>query len=117
MKPGPKFYEWERKGVPLRIECGPRDVEAGTLLAARRTPVGGDKFAIANDDGLAAAVQAELDSIQSGLLDAARERVKAQTLEPTSYEEMATMLEGSDSSGAPGFFLVVRAQPHSPPPH
>ena len=31
LKPGNKFYEWERKGVPLRIECGPRDVEAGTV--------------------------------------------------------------------------------------
>ena len=42
---------WEKKGVPLRIECGPRDVEAGTLLCARRT--GGDKFPLPLDDSFA----------------------------------------------------------------
>jgi prolyl-tRNA synthetase len=62
MKPGPKFYEWEKKGVPLRIECGPRDVEAGTLLCARRT--GGEKFAVALDDGFASQIRGELDQMQ-----------------------------------------------------
>jgi prolyl-tRNA synthetase len=40
LKPGPKFYEWERKGVPLRLEIGPRDVAAGqvTMVARIATP-------------------------------------------------------------------------------
>jgi prolyl-tRNA synthetase len=36
LKPGAKYYEWERKGVPLRLEVGPRDLEAGTVMAKRR---------------------------------------------------------------------------------
>ena len=36
MKPGAKYYEWERKGVPLRLEIGPRDLESGTVMAKRR---------------------------------------------------------------------------------
>jgi prolyl-tRNA synthetase len=37
LKPGPKFYEWERKGVPMRIEIGPRDVAAQKLTVVLRT--------------------------------------------------------------------------------
>ena len=36
MKPGAKYFEWEAKGVPLRLEVGPRDVAAGQVVAARR---------------------------------------------------------------------------------
>ena len=50
LKPGNKFYEWERKGIPLRIEAGPRDAEAGKVGVARRT--GGDKFDVPLDDAL-----------------------------------------------------------------
>jgi len=106
MKPGPKFYEWERKGVPLRIECGPRDVEAGTLLAARRTGGDGEKFALTLDDSFGDTVLAELETMQAALLEAATARMRERTLEPASYAEMAEMLEGSDGSSSPGFFLV-----------
>src|SRR5690606_25678306 len=41
MKPGAKYYEWEGRGVPLRLEIGPRDVAAGSAMLARRT--GGPK--------------------------------------------------------------------------
>ena len=83
MKPGPKFFEWEKKGVPLRIECGPRDVEARSLLCARRT--GGDKFALTLDDSFGTTVAAELAAMQSQLLEAATERMKAATFEPATY--------------------------------
>ena len=44
MNPGAKYYEWERKGVPLRLEVGPRDVAAGSVMAVRRfTPEGEDR--------------------------------------------------------------------------
>ena len=104
LKPGNKFYEWERKGIPIRIECGPRDVEAGTLLCARRT--GGEKFALALDDDFGATISAELDNMQASLLQAATDRMAAQTFEVETYAEMAAALEDSDGSAAPGFFLV-----------
>jgi prolyl-tRNA synthetase len=46
LRPGQKYWDWEIKGVPLRLEIGPRDVESGTALAARRT---GGKEAIPLD--------------------------------------------------------------------
>ena len=60
MKPGPKFYDWERKGVPLRIEVGPRDVDAGQMVLASRispekTTMPFDQSTFAND------VKAQLD--------------------------------------------------------
>jgi len=104
LKPGAKFYEWEKRGVPIRMECGPRDVEAGTLLCARRT--GGDKFPLALDDSFAQTIGEELDGMQTALLEAARARVQASTYEPASYAEMAEALEASDGQQAPGFYLV-----------
>src|SRR3989475_12912014 len=70
MKPGAKYFEWEAKGVPLRLEIGPRDVAAGQAMTARRT---GGK-APAKLEGIAAAVRAALDEIQTGLFHAARDR-------------------------------------------
>jgi len=104
LRPGNKFYEWERKGVPIRMEAGPRDIEAGTVLCARRT--GGEKFSLEAGEGLGEAIRAELDGIQAALLAAAEERLEKGTQEVETYSEMATALEGSDGSSAPGFFLV-----------
>jgi len=104
LKPGNKFYEWERRGVPLRIECGPRDVEAGTLLCARRT--GGDKFPLPLDDSFAGSIGTELDDMQVALFEAASERMRASTFEPSSFEEMAAALAESDGQSSPGFFLA-----------
>src|SRR4029079_13753441 len=43
VKPGAKYYEWERKGVPIRIELGPRDLDGCTVMIKRRVaPIGPD---------------------------------------------------------------------------
>src|SRR5207244_5411464 len=70
MKPGAKYFEWEAKGVPLRLEIGPRDVAAGQVMTARRT---GGK-APAKLEGIAATVRSALDELQAGLLHAAADR-------------------------------------------
>jgi prolyl-tRNA synthetase len=60
MKPGGKFYEWERKGVPLRLEVGPRDVDAGQFVLASR--IGSEKTTMPFDKPtLARDVKANLD--------------------------------------------------------
>jgi len=60
MKPGPKFYDWERKGVPLRIEVGPRDVDAGQMVLASR--ISSEKTTMPFDKStFAGAVKAQLD--------------------------------------------------------
>jgi len=104
MRPGPKFFEWERRGIPIRMEVGPRDMEAGSLLCAKRT--GGDKFALALDDEFGGTVATMLDAMQVDLYEAAEKRLKDRTFEVGSYDEMKAALEGSDAGGAAGMFLV-----------
>ena len=61
MKPGAKYYEWEGRGVPLRLEIGPRDVAAGTVMLARRT--GGKKESLPLA-GLAPKIHGVMDAMQ-----------------------------------------------------
>ncbi|MFN7146876.1 MAG: proline--tRNA ligase, partial [Myxococcota bacterium] len=82
MKPGAKYYEWERKGVPLRLEIGPRDVKQGSVFAASR--LGGKKEGIALD-GLLGSVRAKLDGIQAELLARATAARDTRIFRPESY--------------------------------
>jgi prolyl-tRNA synthetase len=68
IKPGAKYYEWEGRGVPLRLEVGPRDVAANSVMLARRT--GGKKETLPMD-GLAGRLTAALDQFQADLFAAA----------------------------------------------
>ncbi len=69
--PGWKFNEWEMKGVPVRIELGPRDIEAGKMLCARRDTLEKMELPLANAvDG----IKELLNSVQKGLLEKARAR-------------------------------------------
>ena len=69
--PGWKFNEWEMKGVPVRIELGPRDIEAGKMLCARRDTLEKTELPLDNAvDG----VKALLADVQKGLLEKARKR-------------------------------------------
>src|SRR5256886_11413638 len=76
MKPGAKYFEWQAKGVPLRLEIGPRDVAAGQAMTAHRT---GGK-APAKLEGIAATVRASLGEIPTGLFHPARDRREAHTV-------------------------------------
>ena len=69
--PGWKFNEWEMKGVPVRIELGPRDIEAGKMLCARRDTLEKLEMPLENAvDG----IKGLLDTIQKDMLEAARVR-------------------------------------------
>lgn len=46
-RPGPKHFAWEKKGVPVRVEVGPRDMEAGNVVYKLRT--GGDKVTVTRE--------------------------------------------------------------------
>jgi prolyl-tRNA synthetase len=69
--PGWKFNEWEMKGVPVRIELGPRDIEAGKMLCARRDTLEKIEMPLAD---AASSVKALLKDIQKDMLEAARKR-------------------------------------------
>jgi prolyl-tRNA synthetase len=85
LTPGRKFNEWELKGVPLRVEVGPRDVKSRQAVLVRRDT--GKKRAVALE-GLTNEVTAELDSIQRSLLVRAREFLIAHTSEAKSLQQL-----------------------------
>ncbi|MBC7250482.1 MAG: proline--tRNA ligase [Anaerolineae bacterium] len=86
--PGWKFNEWELRGVPLRIEIGPRDVAQEQVVLARRDVAGPEgKSAVAMSE-LAQRVPQLLDTIQADLLARARKFQRDNTYEPTTYEEL-----------------------------
>jgi prolyl-tRNA synthetase len=64
IRPGAKFFEWERKGVPLRVELGPRDLDAGQVVVGRRDT--GEKLTLDLDDA-ASKLRALLTTVQDDL--------------------------------------------------
>ncbi|MFZ4584537.1 MAG: proline--tRNA ligase [Acidimicrobiia bacterium] len=88
-RPGYKFNEWELKGVPLRIELGPRDLEAGQAVVARRDSGIKETWPLA---AFAEKVPALLDEIQQALFDEAFAYRDAHTIRPTSWDEMREYL-------------------------
>ena len=99
VKPGAKYFEWEAKGVPLRLEIGPRDVAAGQVVAARR---GGAKAA-ARLEGIAGAVRPMLDEIQATLLQAATARREAHSLRGAPKAQFLEFLKGAGGFAYGGF--------------
>jgi prolyl-tRNA synthetase len=99
MKPGAKYYEWEGRGVPLRLEVGPKDVAKGQVFAARRT---GGKAPIPLA-GLAAGVATALDEIQAGLYRTALERREANSRRGVSKDELIAMMDGPGGFAYGGF--------------
>src|SRR5207247_2717636 len=80
--PGFKFNDWEMRGVPLRIEIGPRDVEKHSVVLARRDLPGKAGKSFAPEEGLTSAVTAMLESIQKAMYERALTFMRANTSEP-----------------------------------
>jgi prolyl-tRNA synthetase len=91
VKPGAKYYEWELRGVPLRLELGPRDLEQGTVMTARRDTRAKAAIPLA---GAAEVLSRLLEDIQRDLLTAARARREAHSVRGlTSYAEFRELME------------------------
>ena len=100
MKPGAKYYEWEGRGVPLRLEIGPRDVAAGAVVLARRT--GGRKETLPME-GIAERMLAEMERMQRELLETAHARVAAATIRGATRQQFLDHIEGSGGFVYAGF--------------
>jgi prolyl-tRNA synthetase len=101
LKPGAKYFEWEARGVPLRLEVGPRDLAARSVMMATRT--GGPKQALALD-GIVGALGEALDTMQAGLFEAARARREANSLRgPKSKQEFIDFLNAEGGFVYAGF--------------
>ena len=83
--PGWKFAEYEMKGVPLRIEIGPRDLENGCCVIARRD--NGEKTVVSLET-LEETVDGLLETVQHAMYEAAKQRRDAMTFTATSLEEL-----------------------------
>jgi len=93
MKPGAKYYEWEGRGIPLRLELGPRDLNNQSVMLARRT--GGPKESLPMA-GLAARLATEMERMQTALLEAARTRREQNSLRgPKSKQEFVDFIQGN----------------------
>ncbi len=93
--PGWKFNEWELRGVPLRIEIGPRDVETQSVVLARRDIPGRSGKSSVPMAGLTIAVGGMLDTIQADMLAAATAFRDASIRQPRDYEELKQMVAES----------------------
>ena len=87
MSPGFKFNDWEMRGVPLRVDLGPKDVAKNSVVLARRNRPGKEGKSFAPQQGIAGAVTQMLDEIQQALFDRALQFRKANTVEPHNYDE------------------------------
>jgi prolyl-tRNA synthetase len=95
LKPGPKFYEWERKGVPVRIEIGPKDVANQQLTVVLRATPGElqRKQAVPHASALST-IATLLDELQRGLHRAALERREANSHRAVaSYAALRQLIE------------------------
>src|SRR5438270_9714206 len=98
-RPGWKFSEWEMRGVPLRVEIGPKDIEKSAVLVARRDTREKQSLAM---DGLATRIQQLLDDVQRTLFDRARTFRDEHTQRVSTYEEFKQVMEGR-----PGFVIAA----------
>jgi prolyl-tRNA synthetase len=97
-RPGYKFNEWELKGVPIRIELGPRDIGEGRATVFRRDTSTKDTVAL---DEIAPVVRELLGDVQRGLFEDARRFRDERTFTPSTYDEMRELL-----SAARGFVVT-----------
>ena len=91
--PGWKFNDWEMRGVPLRIEVGPKDVAKGQVTLARRDVAGREGKSSVPMEGLVGKVQEMLDEIQANLFARALKFREDNTSEPADYEEFKVAVE------------------------
>jgi prolyl-tRNA synthetase len=91
--PGFKFNDWEMRGVPLRLEVGPKDVEKGSVMAARRDILGKAGKTILPQTNLAEQVGKLLDEIQLSLFNRAKTFRDEHIFTPGDYQEMLEMLQ------------------------
>jgi prolyl-tRNA synthetase len=97
-RPGWKFAEWELRGVPLRLEIGPKDIDKSQVLIARRDTR--DKLPIAMNE-LVARISGLLEDVQHTLVARARAFREEHTIQVGSYEAFKQAMEGR-----PGFVIA-----------
>jgi prolyl-tRNA synthetase len=91
--PGFKFNDWELRGVPLRIEIGPKDVEKGTVVLARRDIPGKNGKSFVAQSEIAPVAIRILAEIQSSMLARATEFRDSNIHDPRSFDELREVVQ------------------------
>ena len=91
--PGFKFHDWEMRGVPVRVEVGPRDAAAGTVALARRDVPGKAGKSTVPQQGLGRAVEDMLKEIQDSLHRQALDFRRAHTHDPADFAEFKEVVQ------------------------
>ncbi len=90
IRPGEKYYEWEKKGVPVRIELGPKDIDNKSVMLVRRDT--GEKIKVPTEDAIKKA-RATLKKIQKDLYVRALKYRKEKTKEVNTWEDFTKAIE------------------------
>jgi prolyl-tRNA synthetase len=93
LTPGFKFNEWELKGVPIRVEIGPKDIEKGSVAIARRDQPGREGKSFVPQDGLTDRLTALLEEIQQALYRRALTFREDHTADVATYDELKQQVE------------------------
>jgi len=88
LSPGFKFNDWEMRGVPVRLEIGPRDVEGNSVMAARRDIPGKEGKQVIPFDEAADRIPALLTEIQDNMLQQATAFLNSHLYECATYDEL-----------------------------
>jgi len=91
--PGFKFNDWEMRGVPLRIEIGPKDVEKGSVALARRDLPGKAGKSFVPQQGLSIQVEQTLGQIHKSMFERALAFRQGNTHDPQSYDELLQVVQ------------------------
>ncbi len=102
--PGAKFFHWERRGVPVVLELGPRDLAAGKVVLKRRDT--GTKDILAQDD-LKSRLPAVLTEMQQSLYQTAKQRLKENTVLANSLDEVESILKDASAERGGGRFVMA----------
>jgi len=97
LSPGYKFNDWELKGVPLRIEIGPKDIEKQSMVIAKR--YNREKSTLSFNE--IEKISIILDEIQKEMLKNAKEQARKNTIDISEYTEFKSKIEGGGFINAP----------------
>jgi len=102
--PGAKFFHWERRGVPVVLELGPRDLASGKIVLKRRDT--GTKEPV-DQTALSPTLSAALANIQASLFKRATERMRANTVLANSIGEVESILKDATAEKGGGKFIMA----------
>jgi prolyl-tRNA synthetase len=105
--PGAKFFHWERRGVPVVLELGPRDLASGNIVLKRRDT--GAKQVVLQADA-ATVLSSTLSAMQQDLYQAAKQRLRDNTVTANSIKEVESILADVTAEKGGGKFVMAHVK-------